>query len=186
MQKGNLALVFTMTVAACAAGEQPAEVQIYVSGGHHVNPLIARRAEHQASEMLRAAGVRVVWKIGEPGHTSCCQFQLALRYDIEPRKGSDAMGYAFPYENGAGGITILYKRIVAKRLRPEKMLAHVIVHEVTHMLQGLARHSASGVMKHWWSPEDFKQMERAPLQFTTADIDLIRLGLAKRVAQLSR
>jgi hypothetical protein len=66
-----------------------------------------------------------------------------------------------------------------------KLLAHVIVHEVTHILQGVVRHSDSGIMKAWWSPKDYEQMERAPLAFTADDIDLIQLGLAKRAAKAS-
>jgi hypothetical protein len=35
---------------------------------------------------------------------------------------------------------------------PTFVLAHVLVHEITHILQGIDRHSESGVMK---SPGDY-------------------------------
>jgi hypothetical protein len=74
---------------------------------------------------------------------------------------------------------------VANRRRPERVLAHVIVHEVTHVLQGVSGHSDSGIMKAWWTPKDYEQMEWAPLPFTANDIALIQLGLAKRIAKVS-
>jgi len=45
------------------------------------------------------------------------------------------------------------------------VLAHVLVHEVTHILQGIPRHSESGVMKAQWDSNDFAQMtwEASPL-----------------------
>ena len=51
---------------------------------------------------------------------------------------------------------IFYDRV--RKIKPNKIpavLAHVMVHEVTHILQGICRHSASGVMKAQWDEEDF-------------------------------
>ena len=59
-----------------------------------------------------------------------------------------------------------------------------MAHEVTDILQGICRHSASGVMKARWDEEDFLQMAWKPLPFTDYDIDLIRRGLDAREARL--
>jgi hypothetical protein len=50
------------------------------------------------------------------------------------------------------------------------VLAHVLVHEVTHILQGFPRHSESGVMKAHWDSQNFAQMTWQPLPFTDDDI----------------
>ena len=63
------------------------------------------------------------------------------------------------------------------------VLAHVLVHEITHILQGLSRHSESGVMKARWDSQDFAQMSWKPLPFTAEDVDLIQRGLAARDAR---
>ena len=60
------------------------------------------------------------------------------------------------------------------------LLAHVLVHEITHMIQGIDRHSDSGVMKSCWTASDYAEMMSTPLPFTPQDIQLIRLGLAAR------
>ena len=178
-----LAVLIETTV--CAGADLSGEVHIFVRGSQQVDLLVVHGARQRASEMLRSAGIRIVWRFGEPDYAACCKPQLVLEYGTDNSQAPDVMAYAFPYGNGSRGIKILYHRIVAKRRRPEKVLAHVIVHEVTHMLQGLARHSDTGIMKAHWGPEDYQQMEESPLAFTAEDIELIQLGVAKRLAQHS-
>jgi hypothetical protein len=60
---------------------------------------------------------------------------------------------------------------------PVVVLAHVLIHEITHMLQGVARHSESGVMKSQWTAEDQRAMASKPLPFTPLDVELIQHGL---------
>ena len=59
-------------------------------------------------------------------------------------------------------------------------LAHVLVHEITHILQASDRHSDSGVMKARWIAQDYEAMARKPLRFTSEDLDLIHRGAAAR------
>jgi hypothetical protein len=78
-------------------------------------------------------------------------------------------------------IVVLYDRILTHtrdnpRYRP-MILAHVMTHEITHVLQGINRHSAMGVMKARWDAEDFLNMTFSPLPFTTSDIDLLHTAL---------
>jgi hypothetical protein len=62
------------------------------------------------------------------------------------------------------------------------ILAHVMTHEITHILQGAARHSETGVMKAHWDSQDFFQMTKGPLPFAPEDIDLIERGIRLRAA----
>ena len=64
------------------------------------------------------------------------------------------------------------------RLEPI-VLAHVLVHELTHVLQGVSRHSEAGVMQAHWTIRDYSEMEDKPLGFTPDDADLVHFGLAK-------
>jgi hypothetical protein len=54
--------------------------------------------------------------------------------------------------------------------------------KITHLLQGISRHSDTGVMKAHWSGADFCEMRRKPLGFTVEDVDLIYRGLSARPA----
>jgi hypothetical protein len=58
----------------------------------------------------------------------------------------------------------------------------VIAHEVAHILQGLMRHSESGIMKAQWTGADCQQMAWKPLPFTDEDVLLIRRGVKVREA----
>ena len=62
---------------------------------------------------------------------------------------------------------------------------HVLVHEITHILQRVCRHSASGVMKARFNDMDRADMKRKGLGFSKEDIDLIHMGLAWRQARLA-
>jgi hypothetical protein len=61
----------------------------------------------------------------------------------------------------------------------------VIAHEVTHILQGIARHSDQGLMKPCWNRADYNEMAWKSLPLTDEDVRLIHLGLQGREAQLS-
>jgi hypothetical protein len=62
------------------------------------------------------------------------------------------------------------------------ILAHVLTHEITHVLQEIDRHSATGVMKARWDAKDFLDMTFSPLPFTSNDIDLLRIALRRSSA----
>jgi hypothetical protein len=64
-------------------------------------------------------------------------------------------------------------------------LAHVLVHEITHVLQGICRHSATGIMKARWDQRDYFEMSRKPLPFAEEDVALIYAGLRGRQARLA-
>jgi hypothetical protein len=66
----------------------------------------------------------------------------------------DALACAMPYK---GSRIVLFPDRIASAAEPEEprlLLAHVLVHEVTHILQGLTYHSKSGVMKARFLAED--------------------------------
>jgi hypothetical protein len=59
---------------------------------------------------------------------------------------------------------------------------YVLVHELAHVMQGVARHSESGILKAHWSGDDYKDMMFHKLAFTDSDVELIRRGLALQLA----
>jgi hypothetical protein len=60
-----------------------------------------------------------------------------------------------------------------------------MAHEIAHMLQGVSRHSLTGVMKPHWDQDDYAQMAWKPLEFTKGDIILMQLGIKARAERLS-
>jgi hypothetical protein len=70
--------------------------------------------------------------------------------------------------------TVFWDRIESQcRLAPSVVVpAHLLVHEITHILQGVNWHSESGVMKSRWTAKDQRAMASLPLPFTTLDVEL--------------
>ena len=100
-------------------------------------------------------------------------FTTGTRDDFHP----GALAYAQPFASGIPVITVLYDRLqstVAARPRLEQtVLAHVLAHEIGHILSDSERHAETGMMKAHWSPGDVDQMATRPLSFTAVDKELI-------------
>jgi hypothetical protein len=147
-------------------------------------------AEGLASKMLRTAGVRVKWVHGPPpGGEARPEGSMVITFKSDSPDPRHARSFAFatPYEGS--GITVLYSRlqwIESYPLLGYKLLAHVLVHEIAHNLQGVCRHSESGIMKAKWTTLDFQDMGTKPLAFEPVDLHLIEAGFAARAVARAR
>ena len=166
------------TSAWAAAKSDGPKVAVCVEGGAHAAEVSAAGAS--ASTLFRSAGVKLEWHLNR-----ACQGQqdhaivVTLSTDTPKTFHPGALAYALPYEGVH--IQVFYDRIAQSdpELLPH-LLALVVVHEVTHILQGIDRHSAGGIMKAQWSLYDFTLMKRDQLRFTDLDAELIHDGLAAR------
>ena len=94
-----------------------------------------------------------------------------------------ALAFALPYEGQH--IVVFYDRIYyANPQIRTVLLAHVIVHEIAHILQGIVHHSEEGIMKARWDRNDFAVMKLQPLTFTSTDLRLIRDGMANHQVRI--
>ena len=108
---------------------------------------------------------------------------LDFSTDTPPSQDVGALAYALAYEGVH--IAVMFDRIKMRGGGPtliSTLLAHVVTHEIAHLLQGISRHTATGVMKAHWDAKDIAAMAQAPLPFSSEDIDLIRRGLGQRAA----
>jgi hypothetical protein len=135
-----------------------------------------------ATRMFAGIGVRIEWhkKSSCPAGALRVSYSTGTPAELLP----GALAYALPYEGTH--IVIFYDRVQATVVDPNQvtvLMAHVMAHEITHVLEGIARHSAEGVMKAHWTPEDYSRMCWKPLKFADEDIVLIHLGLENRAAR---
>src|SRR5256885_3999264 len=169
-------MMLTATVAVAAQGrgasrteDKSVSVCVENTAGFDVLPL----AQHTASKMFAEAGVTIDWHRGLMG----CPAEgilISLSLDHAPADlPPQALAYALPYEGSH--IVIFYDRLQqkVKPVQISSLLAHVLVHEVTHILQGIHRHSRRGLMKATWDGSDYQAMMWKPLPFTPEDIELI-------------
>ena len=180
-------MVFTLALCGAAfAGKGTGavggqEVAVYVANHAAIAPQLMYRATAEASAIFAGIGVRIAWKAGTPRREqrNCGIIVLSVEEfapsDLDP-------GVRGVTELNDGSITVFYDRI-----RPmltnwpslvSTLLAQVFAHEIGHSLQGLSRHSESGIMKPHWTVADYRAMQDGRLRFTPLDAGLIRAGVA--------
>jgi hypothetical protein len=175
-------IVMTWLAVTMGIGARADQVTVYVQGSDVVPPRIFIRAQSLANGIFRSAGVKIDWRCIQPPFQARPKEAIVVEITTEtpPQLEPGALAFARPYEGVH--INIFYDR--AQQVNPgsltEYVLAHVLVHEITHILQGTARHSETGVMKAHWDHDDYMEMRAKGLPFTEADVQLIRAGLAER------
>jgi hypothetical protein len=143
-------------------------------------PWIVAQGADIASRMFAEIGVGLEWRHDHCNATPAGSLVVFLSTGTPDEKFPGALGYSRP---GSGdGIEVFYNRVL-QALGPQrapKLLAHVLAHEITHMLQGISRHSEDGLMKAHWAGDDFLQMSSKTLPFAPEDVQLIKNGLKAR------
>jgi hypothetical protein len=169
------------TIALAGSAHATGKIRICVNSETYVPFQVLARAEGLSSRMFATAGVSLDWH--SAGSAACRSSEgiravtLDFSIDTKPAQYPEAMAYALPYRGSR--IVVLFDRIERSRAPGQisTVLAHVMTHEITHVLEGIARHSQNGIMKAHWDDRDFTQMGYRPLPFAPEDIDLIQLGL---------
>ncbi len=150
--------------------------------------LAFNKAQMVATEIYSAIGVRVVWPSNGQRPTGCAEHEMHRRIlvafqESAPRFVSDqALAWSNPNRPTGPCVTLLMDRVKAAiRSNPLSfsfVLGHALAHELGHVLEGIPRHSASGLMKaHWSSYEVAGMMKNQRLEFASDDADLIRAAL---------
>ena len=181
MGKGIFALVCILTGTSTVSGGQAGLAadanRVIVFVQNDVAPTdVVSRAKFLASDLFDRVNVKIEWHCGKPrgeGADNAIAVELYLPYDGHPHP----IAYALPYEGVH--IRVFYDR-VQYQSNPAALLAHVLVHEITHILQGADHHSLTGIMKERWSIADIDKMSSRTLMFTEADVLLLQKGLAIR------
>jgi hypothetical protein len=195
-----MAMLGLAALASCDAGARETEgaiepeVTVYLVGGH-VAPLpLLAQGKQTATRILAQAGVRLRWVSGTPlpapdaasarREPSRCARTIILTLaekaptDLPP----EAFARALPYGGDPGSVTVFYDRIApvlgAVQFEAGAVFGHVLAHEIIHVLQGVARHSETGVMQAHWRTADYSAMMAGRLRLTAQDVSLIHAGLA--------
>ena len=171
-------------MAALGMAAETCTINAHMNNLSVVPPAALFQAKSLAREMFAGIGVPVHWQGPTPRDTDAgCWLPVEIDFDAglpgTDRPGS--MAYAMPYLEGRVRIHVFVGR-VASMVPANRMgilLGHVLVHEITHVLQGVSRHSEEGVMKARWNIPDFRAMEAHPLPFDRLDVLLIHAGVRR-------
>jgi hypothetical protein len=184
-----IAGILAAGIAAHARDSKPLDVTVYVKGDSSAPSSVDQGARSTVTWMFARVGVRVAWRDGEPGTGAApgSPVTIQVRFTREvPDASREALAYALPFGEEGVAINVMYDRIrwVARRSsREAPILAHVLAHEIGHVLQGTNGHAQTGVMKAHWNGQDYDAMEKKPLEFTSLDVEMIKDGLNLRKAR---
>ncbi len=141
--------------------------------------------------ILGTAGVRIRWSHGvlnEDGGPAPVLVEIFADAPAETPSGVQAR--SFPYAADGARIEVYRNRVLL--LAPEgyvasgSVLGHVLAHEITHVIEGISRHSDEGLMAAHWSTEVLRQMVRAPLPLLPHDVELIQAAMIWRNSAIAR
>jgi hypothetical protein len=175
-------LMAAMVGTTVWAGALPAaERQVTVCMGTTDNLSLENQAKAVASDIFAGIGVEILWQ--SPRQCPAEAILITLSNDEPASLLPGSLAYAMPFEGTH--IVVFYDRVKNRPGSVSCLLGHVIAHEVAHILQGLKRHSESGIMKAQWIGADYQEMTWKPLQFTDEDVMLIHHGLRVREASFA-
>jgi hypothetical protein len=164
-----------IVTSGAAAGKREPNLVVYFHAGS-VSPEIVGTAEQLASQMMENVGVILTWRLGTPNYRGNAEVLDAVLTETVPEERMPgALAFATLGVQSGTRIEVFYNRVRASG-PPEAVpfiLAHVLVHEITHILEGVDRHSDYGVMKSYWNQDDLHNI-RESLQFAPEDLVLIR------------
>jgi hypothetical protein len=180
-----------LLLAAIAAGSlhaaEKTPVNVYINT-HDDSSILLGPGKPMASAIFEKIGVRVNWRDGEL-RTDASHPTFGIRtVEHAPESATPgALASAQLLGNSGTEITV-YKDRVQRLLSSHPGLSavaagYVLAHELAHVMQGIRRHSGSGILKAHWSREEYQEMTFHKLAFTSSDVELIHQGL---VGQASR
>ena len=180
----KLLLFCRATMAMAAAGAYAAEngpIRICIQHRGLVNNFVMARAQTVVKGVFSHADIQIEW-LSSRRCMNAPDNVIRIEMDSAPpsRFGPETMAYAMPYRATGTTIHVFYDRVVQDHHdMPAEVLGHVIAHEIGHVLEGVARHSADGLMKPRWNMVDYWRMRRLNLFFAAEDVELIQLHLQR-------
>ena len=161
-------------------------VTIYLDYDVRVSATGVFRATSQASKMFAKIGMPVQFRYGRKPQTAGQNgLELNIYVGIRaPREiHSRALGSSHPFSQD-GRIEVFYSQIqnYNPEVGPEYVAClHPGPRDRALVLEGIDRHSATGVMKAEWNFQDLLKIRGGALEFETSDVEFIRVGIENRV-----
>ncbi len=166
-------VVTVVSIADAAENSQPPAVDLQIRNEAEVPTLVLATCRAEVERIFADSGIAVRWTETAPRIIVTIVPQ-ALGFD---RASSHAMGVALPKVTGSTA-QVFFKQVhdFARTYHADlsRVLAHVIVHELGHLLLPANAHSATGVMQAEWDNALVRDVVKGSLTFTEAQAEKIR------------
>ncbi len=184
----GLGLVAALAASDRCAAEtiEPLALEVLVIDEVGVPADTLRQAQQEASRILGAVGIRLVWVSGQMPQGAR---YLVIRVISEPMspmtRNASVLGTAASSKsNGATTASLFYERIVQESGRlgvdASLLLGHVMAHEMGHLLLPGGSHTPTGLMKAGWDRHQSVLASTGKLTFAPNQASLIRARLSTR------
>ena len=171
-----------------ASDVRGADVTLWTTGDDIVSTFVRFAATEQATRMFAAIGVRLQWKTHRRVNPDD-GMAIQVRFTTDMPGHPGALAFANPFDP-VPVVMVMYNRLFFATERvPEvrvSLLAHVLAHEIGHLIMRTDEHSPAGIMKAHWSGAECARMAHLPLTFLPEDADVIRRGLITRARGVER
>jgi hypothetical protein len=173
--KWSMVMAVMITLASVADAAEPGQlpaIHLQMENDAEVPAAVLKESQDEVARIFANAGLGVRWTDSGPRFT----VQLVARAIEYARAPSHVMGVALRKPTGATARIFLNQvHDFARRYRVDvsTLLAHVIAHEIGHLLLPLTPHSATGLMKAEWDRDQLREATAGSLTFTDAQIERI-------------
>jgi hypothetical protein len=199
---GGLAIC-GLQLAAQNSGHGSLMLHVYLYDRANVPRQTLDRAIEEASSVLAAVGVRVLWEPGEADSEEGRTVDMTSRTVATERLRDDrafivvrcvlgvpatalpsALGFSLPWAKNGVHVTLFYDRIeevaIAVPVSTAKILGSALAHEIGHVLLGSEQHSLTGIMKAVWSRADYGHLVTRQFEFQPGEAAVLREEVARR------
>ncbi|MCI0356060.1 MAG: hypothetical protein L0099_13640, partial [Acidobacteria bacterium] len=199
-------VILAASQSSFAARQQGSEENLRITVRVHdyvqvENELMAG-AQKEAARILANAGIETEWlscAVVQPeagGHAACerpfGRNELLMRIVPEAMAAKlpfrdITLGFAFlPEEGGRGFLGGVFYHKVERMARETgtdgyQILAHVLAHEIGHLLLRTVKHGHTGLMRANWGPNDLELARRGLLPFTPKESARLRAEVRARM-----
>lgn len=179
------------------------DVQVYNSA--RIAPKDLKRAFNVTSQIFAESGIELAWTVTPASHLEVVEFAptqtgrpcpaplpshaLALRIIRKAPPGIDGtnLGFALPCAIHMPSITVYADRIEAIAQHTTaiyyRILAHVIAHELGHVLLRSSEHAEAGIMRARWDRANWYRVSAGILEFTANQRERMRAELQQLAIQ---
>jgi hypothetical protein len=170
---------FAVDLRACT-------VSAYVDADVVTSPGLVWYAVNKTTELFRLTGVDVQIarrkdSYRAPADSCGPPIRILIEHGGRRSAGKNVLANTTPYRGMGSTIHVYLDRIVTAGPLPATgtVLAYVFAHEITHLVEGIDRHSDSGILKAFWSKEDYKRIRDFKLTFDARDVEMLRDRMAR-------
>jgi hypothetical protein len=187
---GGVAVILLATVPLHSAASDLTLTLVLYNHAHVEDETLAR-AEKTTSEILKRAGVRLVWLEGfayavkrRKAEIPAPEDPATLVVKLQPASEAARYGVRSACEGiGLPSGAIIFVRSIDSRNTAASAATHlgcVMAHEVGHIMLGPNAHSIVGIMRGTLLQEDWEKAAQGTLGFTHRQKQQIRTWIAER------